>query len=319
MLNYILLIAGFAVLIKSASLLVDGGAAIAKHFSVSNIVIGLTIVAFGTSAPEFVVSFLSSWRGSSDLALTNIVGSVVTNVLLGLGLAAVIYSLKVSKGTVWKEIPLSLLAVVILLLLMNDHWIADGGIPQLSWIDGAVLLAFFVIFMYYTFGISKIQSEDKVVEIKSQLSVKKSSIYIILGLIGLFIGGKWIVDNAVIIAQQLGVTEKMIGLLIVGPGTSLPEIASTAMAARKKQVDMAVGGVIGSNIFNIFFILGMSSLVGPIYYDTVLNVDMVLILFASLLLFFTLFIGKRHHIERWQGIGFILLYLVYLGYLLFRG
>lgn len=319
MLSYVLLIIGFVFLVKGAHWLIDGSASIAKRFNVSNIAIGLTIVAFGTSAPEFVVSTWSAYIGQSDLALTNIVGSVVTNILLGLGVAAVIYPLKVQRGTAWKEIPFSLLAILILFLLANDQLIVNGGIPQLSWIDGSVLIGFFIIFCYYTFGISKATPGDTVREHVVEMKTGKSIAYVLAGLAGLIIGGDWIVHNAVEIAHAWGVTEKFIGLLIVGPGTSLPELAATAMAAKKRNVDMAVGGIVGSNIFNIFWILGVSAMLGPIIYDPVLNIDMLLILIASAVLFLSLFIGKRQQIDRWQGAAFLVMYGAYITYLIFRG
>lgn len=319
MLTYLLLIIGFVLLIKGATLLIDGSSSIAKRFNVSNIAIGLTIVAFGTSAPEFVVSAWSAYQGQSDLAITNIVGSVVTNVLLGLGVAAVIFPLKVQHGTVWKEIPLSLLAIVMLFLLANDQLVVQGGFPQLSWIDGCVLIGFFVIFTYYTFGISKATPDDNVREHVTEMKTGKSVLYVLVGLTCLVVGGDFIVDNAIAIASQWGVSEKFIGLLIVGPGTSLPELAATAIAAKKRNVDMAVGGIVGSNIFNIFWILGVSAILGPLYYDPILNMDILLILLASVLLFFALFIGKRHTIDRWQGVGFIIMYAIYIGYLVMRG
>lgn len=314
MMSYILLLIGFVLLIKGADVLVDGGAALAKRLSVSNIVIGLTIVAFGTSAPESVVTILASARGESDLALANIVGSVVTNILLGIGIAAVIFPLKVQRATVWKEIPFSIFAVLVMLVLLNDQWTHDGGVSQLSWLDGVVLLVFFVMFMYYAFQMSRRTdtTEPRVETIASDMSVLKSIIFILLGIVGLFLGGKLIVDNAVIIAVQLGISQTIIGLIITGPGTSLPEITATAMAARKKQVDLAIGGIVGSNIFNILFILGISAIVGPLIYNPILLFDLLLILGASILLFSALFIGKRHRIDRWQGAGFIVLYILYV-------
>lgn len=319
MLSYILLPIGLIVLIKSASMLVDGGSVLAKRLKVSNIVVGLTIVAFGTSAPEAVVSIFASSKGASDLALANIVGSVVTNILLGIGLAAVIYPLTVRRGTVWKEIPLSILSIIVLVFLANDQLVNDGGIAQLSWIDGVVLLAFFSIFMYYAFEITSDANQEQDEEQVPKMTTNKAILFVCLGIAGLFLGGQWIVNSAVVIATQLGISETLIGLIITGPGTSLPEITAAAVAASKKRVDLAIGGIVGSNIFNILFILGTSAVVGPILYNPALNVDMVLILGTSILLFSALFIGKRHHIDRWQGAGFLVLYLVYVINLFIRG
>lgn len=319
MIPYILLILGIALLVKSADLLVDGGSALAKKLKVSNLVIGLTIIAFGTSAPETVVSVLAAMSGEPDLAIGNIVGSVVTNILLGLGVAAVIYPLSVKHGTVWKEIPLSLLAVVILFFLANDQLVANGGLSQLSWTDGLALLGFFTIFLYYTFGLSKAQPDDTVQEHVEDMKTGKATVFVLLGFIGLALGANWIVDNAVIIAQQIGFSEKFIALLIIGPGTSLPELTAAVIAARKRNVDLAVGGIVGSNIYNIFMILGLSALLGELPYDPALNVDIMLIFGASLLLFFALFTGKRHIVDRWQGAAFLIVYACYIVYLFIRG
>lgn len=319
MMPYILLLLGIVALIKGADLLVDGGSAMAKRLRVSNLVIGLTIIAFGTSAPETVVSVLAAMNGEPDLAIGNIVGSVVSNILLGIGVAAVIYPLSVKHGTVWKEIPLSLLAIVIFFILANDQLVYNGGVPQLSWTDGVALLGFFAIFLYYTFGLSKNKSEEIVPEEIETMRPGKAAIYVLCGLAGLALGGHWIVENAVIIAHQIGFSEKFIALLIIGPGTSLPELTAAAIAARKRNVDLAVGGIVGSNIYNVFMILGVSAVVGPLAYDPAMNVDVLLIAGASLLLFLALFIGKRHHIDRWQGAGFLIVYACYIAYLFIRG
>lgn len=320
MLNYLFILLGLVFLVKGADFLVEGGSAIAKHFKVKNLVIGLTIVAFGTSAPELVVSSLAAINGSADLAISNIVGSVVTNTLIGLGLAAVISPLKLQRGTVWKEIPFSVLAVIVVFLLANDQLIPGAGSPQLTWTDGLVLLSFFAIFMYYTFGISQAQPDDNVPERIHHLPLTKSIPYVLIGLIGLIVGGEWIVSAGTDIALQWGVSEKLIGLVLLGPATSLPELATVVIAARKKNLDMAVGGIIGSNIFNIFMIIGFSAFIsGTMPYNTALNADIFIILLASVLLFFALFMGKKHHVERWQGAGFLVLYAVYLIYIFVRG
>lgn len=316
---YLLLILGFVALVKGADLLVDGGAALAKRLKIKPLVIGLTIVAFGTSAPEFVVTFFASASGSADLAISNIVGSVTANTLLGLGLAAVIYPLTVQKGTVWREIPFSLLAIVVLIILVNDSLVPNGGVDQLSWVDGLVLLSFFAIFLVYTFGLTRATAADDVPEKIESLPTTRALVYVVLGLLMLFLGGNWIVNNGTVIAASLGVSESLIGLLVTGPGTSLPELATIILAARRKNVDLAVGGVIGSNIFNIFLILGTSALVGPLLFDSALNLDLGIILVATILLFSALFIGKRQQVERWQGIGFLVVYVVYLVFLFFRG
>lgn len=316
MLVYLLFFIGFVLLIKGADFLVDGASSVAKKLKISNIVIGLTIVAFGTSAPELIVNIMASIKGSSDLAIANVVGSNIANILLILGISAVIYPLVVKKGTVVKEIPFSMLAAVVLWFMVNDRLIDNASVSVLSRIDGFILLMFFIIFLYYTFGIAKIEGkEDKVKEFKTA----KSIFFIIIGIVFLTVGGKWIVDGAIIIAQHLGMSEALIGLTIVAVGTSLPELATSAVAAYKKNPDIAIGNVVGSNIFNIFWILGVSSLIKPIVFSTGLNFDVYFLGITILLLFLSMFIGKKHLLERWQGVLFLLTYLAYVIFLIIRG
>lgn len=312
MLTYILFILGFILLIKGANLLVDGSASIAKKLKISSIVIGLTIVAFGTSAPELIVNIFASINGNTDIAIGNILGSNIANVFLILGIAAIIYPLSTQKNTVWKEIPMSLLAALVLGVLVNDIRIDNGIFSGLTRIDGIILLSFFIIFLYYTFGIAKDSEEkDEVGEIKD-LSYWKSSLYIIIGLICLVFGGKWIVDGAVKIATMLNVSQSLIGLTVVAIGTSLPELATSAIAAYKKQSDIAIGNVVGSNIFNIFFILGISSIIKPLPFSPSSDIDIIMTIMASLVLFVIMFIGKKHIIQKWQGVLMILIYVAYI-------
>jgi len=251
MITNILFIIGLFLLIKGADLLVDGSASITKKLNISSIVIGLTIVAFGTSAPEFIVNIFASVQGNSEIAVGNILGSNIANILLILGISAIIYPITAKKNTVLKEIPLSLLAAVVLGLMANDMIIDGAGFSGITRIDGFILLSFFIIFLYYTFGITK-SDEDIVEEEIKVFSYSKAIIFILLGLAGLVIGGKWIVDGAIKIAEILNISQSLIGLTIVAIGTSLPELATSAIAAYKKQSDIAIGNVVGSNIF-IFF------------------------------------------------------------------
>ncbi len=314
--TYILFAIGFVILIKGADLLVDGSSSIAKKYGISNFVIGITIVAFGTSMPELLVNIFSSAQGASDLAIANIIGSNITNILLILGISAFIYPLTLEKGTIWKAIPLSLLAAFLVLILANDHIIEARTFSELSRIDGLVLISFFIIFLYYTFGISKIPEEGQRIE---TLSIKKSVIFIILGLGGLLLGAKWIVDGGIFIAQQIGISQALIGLTVVAIGTSLPELAASAVAAYKKKADIAVGNVIGSNIFNIFWVLGLSAIINPLRYNIQLNNDIIFLIFVSTLLFLFMFLGKKHVLGRWQGFTFVVIYIIYIIYIIFRG
>ena len=313
--TYLLFIAGFFFLIKGADMLVDGAVSVAKKFKISTIVIGLTIVAFGTSAPEFVVNIFASAQGNTEIAIGNILGSNIANILLILGVSSIIYPLLTKSNTVWKEIPLGLLAAILLGVLANDALIDGGIFSGLTRIDGIVLLSFFIIFLYYTFGISKIKERAIDIDIK-QLNYFKSVLFIIIGLLGLSLGGKWIVDGAVEIARFFNVRQSLIGLTIVAIGTSLPELATSATAAYKKQTDIAIGNIVGSNIFNIFWILGFSALVRPLPFSRNSDLDIIMTILASAILFIIMFIGKRHTIEIWQGIMMVIIYIGYIAFLI---
>ncbi|MFH0798042.1 MAG: calcium/sodium antiporter [Candidatus Woesearchaeota archaeon] len=316
---YVLFALGFALVVKGAGWLVDGASAIAKRFNVPDLVIGLTIVAFGTSAPELAVNIFSSISGNTDIAIGNILGSNTFNILLILGISALIYPIAVGKGTVWKEIPMSLLAAVLVGILANDAFFSKNGVSALGKIDGIVFLAFFAVFLYYTFGVAKHGRNDKDgLDIK-KIKIWHSALMIGTGLVMLFIGGKWVVNGAVEIARYFGVTESLIGLTIVAAGTSLPELATSAVAAYKKNCDIAVGNIVGSNIFNIFLILGVSSLIRPLPFGPGSIVDIIMACFASLILFIWMFFGKKRILERWQGIVMIVIYIAYVAYLVMRG
>jgi cation:H+ antiporter len=316
MIIYVLFIIGFFLLIKGASFLVDGASSLAKKLKIPELIVGLTIVAFGTSMPELTVNLFASLAHNSDIALGNILGSNIANILLILGISAIIFPLAVKKSTTWKEIPLSLLAALLVGILGNDLLINGNGVPELSRIDGIVLIVFFVIFLYYIFELTK-NNQNNQEEISTETKIKefgvlKSIILIIIGLVGLFFGGQWIVNGAIQVATLFGVSQSVIGLTIVALGTSLPELAASAVAAYKKRPDIAVGNVVGSNIFNIFWVLGLSAVISPLPFKGTTNIDVLMTILASFLLFTSLFIGKRRVIQKWQGILFILLYVAYI-------
>ncbi len=313
----LLFILGFVVLIKAADLLVTGASGLAKRLGVSALVIGLTIVAFGTSTPELVVNLLASINGNTDIAIGNIVGSNIANILLILGISALVYPLTVGRGTVWKEIPFALLAVLVVGVMTHDVLLNDASASVISRGDGLILLAFFAIFLYYIFGIAKTGASDEADDIQP-LPFRKASIMITFGLIGLVIGGKWIVDGAVIFATSLGISEAVIGLTVVAVGTSLPELATSIVAAYRRNVDIAVGNIVGSNIFNIFWILGVSAIISPLPFQEVLSLDIYVLIVTTVILFLALFVGKRHTIERWQGGFFLGIYVAYVIYLVVR-
>ena len=319
MLSFILLIIGFAILIKGAGWLVDGATSIARRFNVSDLVIGLTVVAFGTSSPELFVSIIASIRGNTEISIGNVMGSNVANIFLILGISSIIYPLTVGKGTVWKEIPFSLLAAVVLGFLANDQLIDKREFSTLTRIDGLIFLSFFVIFIYYSLNIAKkIEGMEDHIPTK-EYGMAKASLLVIVGLFGLTLGGQWIVNGAVHLASTLGMSQALAGLTIVAVGTSLPELATSAVAAKKRNVEIAVGNVVGSNIFNIFFVLGISSIVKPLPFRISNNVDISVVILASLLLFAYMFTGKKRSLDRWEGIIFVILYIVYIVFLIIRG
>ena len=306
--DFIFLICGLVILIYGANFLVDGGAALAHRLKVSAMVIGLTIVAFGTSAPELVVNIVSSAEGSSALALGNVLASNIFNILAVLGVTAVIAPLGVKKTTTWIEIPLAVFAAVLLLFLVQDE---PSGIITRT--EGIFLLGLFAVFLLYTFALAKYGGTGDGEEVKiKNLSAGKSVLWIVLGLIGLIAGGRLLVDGAVSIAQNLGISERIIGLTIVSIGTSLPELATSVIAARKKNTDIAIGNVVGSNLFNTFLILGTSATITPIKTPSGSFMDLFVNIIAAALLFLFIFTGKGRKINRWEGGILLAVYILYL-------
>lgn len=314
MLIYILFVLWFVILIKGADFLVDGASSVAKKFNISSIVIGLTIVSLWTSMPELVVNIFSSLSGNTDLAIGNIIGSNISNILLILWVSAVIFPLTAKINTIRKEIPLWLLAIIIIGVMANDIILDWATTSLLSRTDGLVLLWFFIIFLFYTFWLAK-NGKKEVDEKIKVFPNRKSILYIILWLGGLTLWGTWIVDGAVHIATLLGWSQAVIGLTIVAIGTSLPELAASAVAAYKKQSDIAIGNVVWSNLFNTFWILGVSSSISPLPFNNWNNIDILVNIGASLLLFIAMLTGKKYILQRRQWIFFICLYIAYLTYL----
>lgn len=315
--NILLLIVGFALLIKGADYLVDGASSLAKRLGIADIVVGLTIVAFGTSTPELIVNIMASLKGNTDISIGNVVGSNIANILLILGISAFIYPLIVKRATAWKEIPLSILAAVAILIMANDVYVDGSSASVLSRIDGLVLFLFFLLFMSYIITLAKEEHESA--ESHKVYSLFKSIGMIFFGFSFLALGGHWVVNSAVAFARGLGVSEMLIGLTIVAVGTSLPELATSAMAAYKRNSDIAIGNIVGSNIFNIFWILGISAIVKPLPFSTLANFDLFFLLGISTLLFIFCFTQKRYQLDKMEGIVFILLYVGYVGYLIMRG
>ncbi len=313
--SVILLLFGIAVLIIGAEALVRGSGSIARRLGVSTIVIGLTVVAFGTSAPELVVNLFSALKGTTDLAIANVVGSNLANILLILGVGATITTLKVQKGTTYKEVPFALLAIMLVGIMGNDTLFDRVGFNLLGRIDGIVFLAFFGIFIYYTYGIGKVSGEQKRMDVYSWTT---SMILFLAGIIGLVLGGQIIVSNAIKLAAFAGISQTLIGLTIVAVGTSLPELATTVVAIKKNQTDLAIGNAIGSNIFNVFWVLGLTATIQPLPFDTNANMDVIFTTLATFLLFMFIFIGKRHRLSRKHGIAFLVLYFGYMIFAVLR-
>jgi cation:H+ antiporter len=311
-LSIVLLLIGFVILIYGADKLVDAASGLAANFGIPNIVIGLTVVAFGTSAPELVVNVFAAASGSSEMVMGNVLGSNIFNVLGILGISAIVYPLTVKSNTTWIEIPLSFLAALVVLIVANDFLFNDRANNLISFGDGIILLLFFSIFLVYNIMVSKQPGGiSDSLEI-SKFTTGSAVLWIIIGLAGLVLGGKLIVDNAVSLAVEFGLSQRLIGLTIVSIGTSLPELATSIAAVRKKKVDIAIGNVVGSNIFNIFFVLGISSIVNPVSISEPNFIDIYMNILAGLLLFLFLFTGKGRKLERWEGGILLGLYVVYL-------
>ncbi len=316
MLNLVFLLISFVPLVYGANLLVDSASSLAKRLNIPNIVIGLTIVAFGTSAPELTVNLFASISGNPNITLGNIIGSNIFNILGIAGIAAMIYPLTVKNKTTWIEIPLCLLSALVLLVMANDIMIDKSGTAVIGRIDGILLLFFFVIFISYNIQMMLSGSFEEEITVK-HYSIKLSVLLIITGFALLVIGGRLIVMFAVELAEALGVSERIIALTIVSIGTSLPELATSVIAARKKNVDIAIGNVVGSNIFNAFFILGLSAVINPVPLKSGSYFDLWINLAASALLFIFIFTGKGRKIDRWEGAVFVAIYSGYLIALIF--
>lgn len=313
MLTYILFFTGFVILILGANWLITGASSVGLRFGLSQLVIGLTIVALGTSLPELVINVFASIRGSTDLAMGNVIGSNITNTLLVIGVAAVIFPIKVQQIINKRDIWFNLLASIMVLLLAND-FIFGRKHNIINQIDGLILIAIMVYYLYLSFFKDKQKTDESGEEIKI-LSLNKSIVFIVLGGAGLFMGGKWIISGVSQLSADLGASESALGLTLIAGATSLPELVTTIIAARKKNTDIAFGNAIGSNIFNIFLVLGCSALIKPIDFDLALNVQIgMLVLFSFLLMLFIHTGKEKTTISRREGILLIFGYFCFLYY-----
>lgn len=315
-----LFLLGFVVLIKGADWLVAGSAAIAKKNNISNLVVGLTIVSMGTSMPELIVNVLASSKDVSQIAIGNILGSNIANILLILGVAAFIYPIIIKQSTVFYEIPYSIIALLLVTFLANSNFL--GSNPNaIHQTDGIILMAFFGLFIAYIIKLAKNGKADILDEVPSAEITKTKSVFmVVFGMVGLFFGGQWVVDGAIVAANHFGLSEAFIGLTVVAIGTSLPELVTSAVAAYKKNTDIAMANVIGSNIFNLLWVLGISAIIKPVEFDPKLNVDVFILVGASCLILFSLVTGKvKNQMGKPTGIFFLILYVAYISFLIYRG
>lgn len=308
LLNWIVLIIGFILLIKGADALVEGSESLASIMKIPAIIVGLVIVSFGTSAPEAAVSITAGLAGANDIALSNVVGSNIFNILLVLGISAVIYPLLVPRSIIRIEFPL-LIGVSTLTVLLSYVGMS------LSRIDGFILFGLIVIYLIWL--VQDSLSKRKSIEVeKPKFNLAISIVFVVIGLACIIFGGDLVVNSSKAIALNLGLSERFIGLTIVSIGTSLPELVTSVVAARKGSVEIAVGNVIGSSIFNLLFILGISSLITPIVVDRVLFVDLVFMIFSVIVTYY--FSKKDEQLDKKEGIIFILLFVAYLTFIIAR-
>ena len=320
MIDYLFLGAGLALLIKGAGYLVAGSSSVARRLHVSEFIIGLTVVSFGTSLPELVIALFAGAANSPDLIIGNVVGSNIANILLVLGVASIIHPLSATNSTVWREIPFTLLASAVLFAMLNDGFIDRAGASALGRADALGLLAFFVVFLYYVAQTIKGEKDRERVGHHEGHGTGRSIVEIVGGIAGLTIGGRIAVTGAVNIAQSWGMSEAFIGLSIIAIGTSLPELATSCVAAYRRNVDIAVGNVVGSNIFNLFIVLGISGVVRPIPFNPVYNLDLIVMISATVVFFLFMFIGHPGKtIQRREGGVLVLLYAAYMTFLIYRG
>ena len=311
-----LLIIGFIVLIKGADIFVDGASSVAGNFKVSKMLIGLTIVAFGTSAPEFAVSVKSLLSGSGDMVLGNVIGSNILNILLILGVSSMFHSLKVKDITVKKELPITLLMTAIFIVLLSDRLFDKGFNNTFTRSDGIVIILFFLVFVYYLIKMARNKIDKS--QDEKYMSMKKAILFTILGIAGIIIGSNLVVENASAIARTIGISESMVALTIVALGTSLPELVTSITATRKGEYDIAIGNVVGSNIFNIGMVIGVPiAIFGGIQQFSINYIDLITMIISAFLLF--IFSYNDRKISKFEGSIFLIMFVTYYGYVIYRG
>ena len=314
LINIILLVVGFIILIKGADIFVDGASGIAENFHVSKMLIGLTIVAFGTSAPEFAVSVKSIISNNGDIVLGNVIGSNILNILLILGVSSLVHSLNVKSATVKKELPITLLLTTLFAVLLSDSIFDKGLVNTFTRGDGITVLLFFLVFIYYLISMARNKVEEA--EEKEKISMLKAVAFLVVGIVGVVLGSNFVVDSASKIATILGVSERMIALTIIALGTSLPELVTSVTATRKGEYDIAIGNVVGSNIFNIGMVIGLPiTIFGGIAKISFSYIDLLVMIVSAVLLF--MFSFNDYKISKKEGIVFIILFIAYYSYVIF--
>ena len=310
----LLFLVGLALVVFGADYLVEGASAVARKAGLSEFIIGLTIVGMGTSAPEMVVSFIGAAQGNADIAIGNVVGSNIFNTLLILGVTALILPMTITPENRKRDIPMNIFTVVVLILLGLEHTIFGIGTDGLSRIDGGILLALFIAYMWYSFTSSKPESDSA--QDAKKTAIWLAVLYIAGGLAALVFGGRLFVNSAVNIAHSFGVSDKFIAITILAGGTSMPELATCIAAAVKKKGQLALGNIIGSNIFNVLLILGGSAIIGPLSFADISYVDLGILMASALVLLTSCFVGKKNSLDRLDGVLFLILWAGYMAWLI---
>jgi len=311
---YILFVFGFVILIIGANILVDGASSIGRKMKMSSVVIGFTIVALGTSLPELIINIFASARGETDLAITNVLGSNIMNTLLIIGVSAFIFHIVPGKRTFYTLVPISLFAAFVLGVFANTGFFVSNHSPAIDIIEGLILIFFIILYLYFSFRFSKSDSDLVAGEIK-EFKTGRSVAMIITGVAGLYFGGTWVVDGAVVIASNFGMSSALVGITIIAVATSLPELLTSIIAALKKNSGIALGNALGSNIFNVFMVLGISSVIRPLPFNSEFNFDVGIMITANLVVAFFVYVGKGKMITRLEGAIMALVYLMYIVWL----
>jgi cation:H+ antiporter len=308
---YILFVIGFVLLIVGANVLVDGASSIGRRINLSPLVIGFTIVALGTSLPELLINIFASVRGQSELAITNVLGSNIMNTLFIIGVSALLFPLVPGRRSMFTLVPISLLSAAMLMLFANTHLFASANTPAIDRIEGIIFLLFIVLYLLYSYFFSRSESE-LVPDSISIYSPLRSILMILTGVLGLYYGGSWVVDGAVVIAANFGMSDALVGITIIAVATSLPELVTSVIAALKKNSGIALGNALGSNIFNVFLVLGISAIIRPLPFKSMLNIDLWVMLLANLVVALFVIAGKGNKINRTEGALMMLIYLTYI-------